>query len=172
MAEFEPAVEWMLSHEGGYVNDPNDAGGETKYGISKRSYPDVDIAALTLDDAKAIYKRDYWASQRYEEIADQRVATKIFDMAVNMGFHRAHAIAQQQCGVKNDGILGPLTVAAINAKDADTFVVSLCNACVEFYSGLAEDKPTNQKFLNGWLKRANDVPPVGAPTPNPEMWGG
>ena len=57
---FETVVHMVLEHEGGYVNHPSDPGGETKYGISKRAYPDVDIAELTKDDAADLYKRDYW----------------------------------------------------------------------------------------------------------------
>lgn len=159
MSEFEPAVAWVLEHEGVLSDDADDAGGLTKYGISKKAHPDVDIANLTLAEAKEIYRREYWASQRYSEIADQRVATKIFDMAVNMGFKRAHIIAQAQVGVREDGVLGPQSIASLNAEPPQLLLTSLCEACEEFYRELVAHKPSNAKFLKGWLKRAQSVPP-------------
>ena len=81
---FDRAVALVLKHEGGYVNDSRDPGGETRYGISKRAYPDVDILRLTEDEAKAIYKRDYWDTLRPDEIPEP-LAICLFDAAVNMG---------------------------------------------------------------------------------------
>ena len=58
---FDEIIEVVLEHEGGYVNDPHDAGGETNFGIAKRWYPDVDIKNLTKEQAKKIYHQDYWS---------------------------------------------------------------------------------------------------------------
>lgn len=85
---FDTAFERLIGHEGGEVNHPKDPGGHTKYGISKRQYPSVDIAALTLDDAKAIYKRDYWDAIKGDERA-YPVAFELFDAAVNHGVGRS-----------------------------------------------------------------------------------
>ncbi|ETZ07377.1 hypothetical protein P618_200441 [Holospora obtusa F1] len=71
----------LLAHEGGYSDDPDDDGGETKFGISKRSYPHVDVDALTVEQAKNIYKRDFWDTQLYKDIKDVNLATKFFDLA-------------------------------------------------------------------------------------------
>ena len=87
---FEHTVSFVLSHEGGYSDDPDDDGGETKFGISKRSYPHVDVDTLTVDQAKNIYKRDFWDPQLYKDIKDVNLATKVFDLAVNMGSNWAH----------------------------------------------------------------------------------
>jgi lysozyme family protein len=86
--DFDACISFVITQEGGYVNDPADPGGETKFGISKRAYPAVDIAALTVDEAKAIYRRDYWDaldldSRPYGE------ALAILDTAVNCGLARA-----------------------------------------------------------------------------------
>ena len=75
-ARFLKAFEKVLRHEGGYVNDPLDLGGETKYGISKRSYPHLDIKNLTLDQAKQIYFRDFW--QRGRSVFKNEVRRSIF----------------------------------------------------------------------------------------------
>lgn len=81
---FETAFSFTLGHEGGYVNDSHDPGGETKYGISKRSYPAVDIKSLTLEQAKAIYQRDYWQAASCERMPP-KIAIAVFDSAVHHG---------------------------------------------------------------------------------------
>src|SRR5574343_1427713 len=92
---FLKAVARVLEHEGGYVNDPADAGGETKYGISKRSYPHLNIMALTREQAKKIYYRDWWRRYGYDMIADAGLAAKTFDLSVNMGAKQAHKLLQR-----------------------------------------------------------------------------
>jgi lysozyme family protein len=85
---FEKAVKFVLDHEGGYVFNPLDPGGETNYGISKRSYPNQDIKALTIDQAKAIYQKDYWDRMGCDKIASG-LDIVAFDTAVNCGVGRA-----------------------------------------------------------------------------------
>src|SRR5690606_26803467 len=82
---FRRAVEVVLAHEGSYVNDPADPGGETKFGISKRQYPDLDIASLTREQAVEIYRRDWWDKYGYGRLASPAIATKVFDLSVNVG---------------------------------------------------------------------------------------
>lgn len=81
---FDAAFDVVVGIEGGYVNDPHDPGQETKFGISKRSYPQIDIANLTLDQAKALYLRDYWHLCKCDEMP-QDLALAVFDAAVNQG---------------------------------------------------------------------------------------
>src|SRR5690606_3461871 len=119
---FLRAVEVVLRHEGGYVNDPHDPGGETKYGISKRSYPSLDIANLTREDAIAIYYKDFWQRHNYAQLQDDIVATKLLDMAVNMGPATAHRLLQEALvfldyDIAVDGIIGPQTIRAANRAD-------------------------------------------------------
>jgi len=86
MTEFvwDTSINITLGFEGGYVNNPNDKGGETKYGISKKAYPDLDIANLTIEQAKEIYKRDYWDRCKCAFIPDA-LSMALFDFAVNSG---------------------------------------------------------------------------------------
>lgn len=91
MSGFDDAFDAVVGVEGGYVNNPADPGGETKYGISKRSYPTLDIANLTLDDAKAIYKRDYWDPLNLDNEL-YPIALLLFDAAVNQGMTFAHTL--------------------------------------------------------------------------------
>ncbi len=87
MADFNAAIVKTLAREGGakYTDDPDDPGGATKYGISQRAYPDLNIRNITEAEVRDIYKRDYWDRIRGDEIKSQIVAENIFDTAVNMG---------------------------------------------------------------------------------------
>lgn len=96
MSFFDAAFAIVVGIEGGYVNDPADPGGETRFGISKRQYPQIDIASLTLDQAKALYLRDYWSVCRCDELPWD-MALAVFDCAVNQGpgtAERIHASAK------------------------------------------------------------------------------
>lgn len=158
---FDQAVEFVLAHEGGYVNDPADPGGETKYGISKRSYPDLDIKNLTRQQAIEIYRRDFWDKYRYGEIKSVRVATKVFDMCVNMGPFRAHKLLQQalhacrQRHVVIDGIIGTQTITAINnVKPKSALLAALRAEAASHYRQLVANNVTLRRFEKAWLNRA------------------
>lgn len=111
---FDEAFARLIGHEGGYVNDPTDPGGETKYGISKRSYPQVDIKNLSLQDAKNIYYRDFWAP-----LGDAHPAIKfqVFDFAVNSGIQTAIRKLQAAIDAADDGHWGPRSEAALEALE-------------------------------------------------------
>jgi lysozyme family protein len=117
---FERAVNFVLRPdiEGGYVNDPNDTGGETKYGISKASYPQLDIPTVTRDDAKRIYFRDYWSPLRLDMLP-ARVALAVFDGAVSQGTDAAARMLQMAVGAVSDGIIGPETITKTRQVDED-----------------------------------------------------
>jgi lysozyme family protein len=113
---FNRAFRIVVGEEGGYVNDPRDPGGETKYGISKRAYPDEDIRNLTLDRARELYRRDYWDRVRGDELP-YRWALLVFDAAVNQGVEPAVRMMQDALGVMVDGRIGPRTLAAAQSDD-------------------------------------------------------
>jgi lysozyme family protein len=114
--EFLSAVERVLANEGGYSSNPADPGGETRFGISARSNPDVDIAALTRDAAIEIYWREWWLRFGFAQLPDA-IGAKTFDLAVNIGAAQAIEClrrALRACGspVTEDGTLGPATILA------------------------------------------------------------
>lgn len=157
--KFKAAIAIVLKHEGGYVNDPKDAGGETKYGISKRSYPNVDIKNLTVEDATAIYYRDWWSAHPYEQMNHDQLAAKVFDTAINMGAKRAHRFLQEaanKAGAKLtvDGVIGPLSIKAINALNGDAILDNFRKSQEQYYLDLIAARPSQVKFKNGWIKRA------------------
>lgn len=150
MAKFEDAIDLVLENEGGYVNDPQDPGGETKYGISERAYPSLDIKNLTVDQAKAIYKRDFWL---FDGVKSQAVATKIFDMYVPAK-HNAIKQVQAIVGVTQDGFWGANTEHEVNLMDEVKFIQYFRQWMVNYYLDIVKAKPSQGKFLAGWLKRA------------------
>lgn len=156
-AQFGPAITFVLQHEGGYSNDPNDPGGETNFGISKRSYPDVDIKNLTREQAIAIYERDYW---KFGELSSQRLANKMLDVYVNLPPSAAirllqSALAHVQAGpVVVDGKLGPLTIAHANAADEEKLIDELKFQLVRYYYQNTIDLPRDAVFRDGWWRRS------------------
>ena len=111
---FDEAFDILIGHEGGYVNNPRDPGGETNWGISKRSYPNVDIRNLTKEGAKEIYRKDYWGRLEADSLPES-VRFDLFDTAVNSGPGTAARLLQRACGTAEDGQIGPLTLKAVNA---------------------------------------------------------
>jgi hypothetical protein len=156
MGNFNKAIKFVLANEGDFSDEVHDAGGKTKYGISQKSYPDWDIENLTQEDAIAIYRQDFW--QPYQDFEDS-LATKIFDLAVNLGHTRAVQILQRalQClGAKiiDDGVLGPITKQAIELANVDLLLTAIKSEAAGIYRNLAATNTSNRKFLKGWLRRA------------------
>lgn len=177
MSNFNTAVLTVLKHEGGYVNDPQDTGGATNHGISLRflkavgdldnngfldgdfdldGHVDVhDISKMTQDDAINIYRHHWWDKYQYDRIINQSIATKVFDLAVNMGAKQAHICLQRAvrsaCGVEllEDGVLGIKSIAAINNAPQSELLAAFRSEAASFYRSL--NRP---RYLNGWLKRA------------------
>ena len=144
---FDRAIERVLSHEGGYVHDPRDPGGETQWGISKRSYPHVDIKALTREAAKEIYRRDFWAPVAAG--VHDSVRYQLLDAAVNHGMGNAVRMLQRAVGVADDGHWGPLSAAAYERTgEADALKLFLAER-LEFFTRLS----TFDAFGRGWSRR-------------------
>lgn len=148
MSNFDDAFEALIGHEGGYVNHPKDPGGETKFGITKRSYPKEDIKGMTLERAKAIYKRDFWDKVRGDELP-MPVAFNLFDGAVNSGPSQAIKWMQKAAGVDDDGKLGPITLAAFLAEEPLILAIRYNGHRLKFMTDLG----TWPTFGKGWARR-------------------
>lgn len=149
--DWEKAIAFVLKMEGDYVDDPNDPGGETRYGISKKAYPNVDIKNLTLDQAKEIYKKDYWNPCKADELPSP-FAISIMDMAVNMGVTKAKRTLQMALDVTVDGIIGPITIAT--AKKAHSWRVKkfLALRLAEYFR-IIQANTKLQVYTNNWTYR-------------------
>jgi lysozyme family protein len=148
---FDQAFDRLISNEGGYVNHPDDPGGETKFGISKRSYPRVDIKNLTRDEAKQIYRTDFWLRGQMDQY-DGAVSFQVFDAAVNHGIGNAIRLLQKAAGVADDGHIGPVTIAAVKAKSVTDMLMLFIAWRIRFWTKLS----TWDSFGRGWANRAAD----------------
>lgn len=158
------AIDHLIdAHEGGYVHDSDDLGGETKYGISKRSYPNLDIAGLTREDAKQIYHRDFWQPWDIEAFPP-RIGEKFFETLVNMPPREAVKILQGglratvDYNLATDGIMGPKTRQAlhkiIGRGTTEATLAAMRSEQAGYYRRLVTANPNQLKFLTGWLRRA------------------
>ncbi|MDG4549853.1 MAG: glycosyl hydrolase 108 family protein [Candidatus Contendobacter sp.] len=109
MNTFEQCVRFILEEEGGLVNHPGDPGGLTRFGISQRAYPTVDIRSITEDDAKAFYRRDYWNPIHGDELP-AGLDLLMLDTAINMGAETAVRLLQEALNVRVDGMIGGMTI--------------------------------------------------------------
>jgi type VI secretion system secreted protein VgrG len=166
MADFTTALRYTLRHEGGWVDHPDDPGGATNFGITLATAKSHGISTaqalrgITQGQVAAIYKSDYWF---FDGIASQRVATKVFDMAVNIGPKMAIKYLQGILVVFGetlavDGVFGPVTEAATNRCKPDELLDRLCRVSEAHYSAIVAKRPKSAKFLSGWIKRARGVP--------------
>lgn len=156
---FDRLIGHVLAHEGGYVNDPADPGGATKYGICQRTYPKLDIASLTESQARDIYYADWWLKLRCNEINSDVIAIKLLDTSVNVGRLTGVKLLQRalcQIGkmVAIDCIIGPKTIAATNEADPGRLLEAMKQRQKAHYEALIANNPKLAKFRNGWLKRA------------------
>lgn len=148
---FDAAFEKLLGHEGGYTPGKGDPGGETCWGISKRSYPLLNIARLTQQDAKTIYLSDFWTPAGCDSVPAS-IAFDLFDMAVNSSVSRAVKTLQRTVGTTEDGKLGPMTLAAAARLDPARAVARFNGVRLAFMAGL-DVWPT---FSRGWALRISD----------------
>ena len=149
---FETAFERLIGHEGGYVNHPDDPGGETNWGITLRTAREAGYSGsmreLTRAQAKEIYRTAYWARARCDEY-DGAIAFQVFDAAVNHGIGNAIRFLQRATGVADDGAVGPVTMAAIKAMTVTDVLARFNAARLTFYTNLS----TWPSFGRGWARR-------------------
>lgn len=190
MSSFDSAISVILRHEGGFVNNSSDPGGATNYGISLRflthlvdqdhellsqvdlnkgnSVDVYDIQYMYKNTAIDLYRTEWWERYGYGNINDQMLATKVFDLAVNIGPSKTGRLLQQACvelsGIPNllkiDGALGPRTLGYVNSltnEQTQKLLVIFSNKATVYYQQLAAKNPVLRQFLAGWLKRLHDT---------------
>lgn len=157
---FELAFERLIGHEGKFTDDRADRGnwtsgrvgvGElrgTKYGISAMTYPTLDIRNLTLDQAREIYRRDFWLRAHADEY-DGAIAYQVFDSAVNHGIGNAIRFLQRAVFVADDGDVGPLTMDAVRTQTVTDVLMRFNAERLDFYTRLS----TWPNFGKGWSRR-------------------
>lgn len=173
MANFLSAFQKVLKHEGGYVQDPNDPGGETYKGVARNIFSKWD-GWVTVDllkkqpnfpsslDANVelqeriqdFYRINFWDRIKGDDILNDDIAMSIFDFAVNAGVGTSASLAQMVVGAETDGVIGNQTVEKINAFEADHFLAAFTVAKIARYTAIVKKRPSSQKYFYGWVRRA------------------
>lgn len=172
MSTFDKAHKFTAKWEGGYVENQNDPGGATKYGISLRFLKqqdfdigdidgdgDIDVAdikSLSLESAAAIMKREFWDKLGLEDIKPL-CAMVVYDTAVNMGPSYARKMAQKALGVTDDGVWGQVTKAALRVCDDKKTAIAMCHIRRARYHELVKKNSKLSEFLKGWLRRVDSL---------------
>ena len=173
MAEFKISLQKTLAHEGEYVNDPDDSGKETYRGISRANYSDwkgwsvIDqykikpnfpfslVNNTNLEkQVELFYLYEFWLPMKADLIANQTTADSIFDFAVNAGIKTSIQLVQSIVGTKADGIIGDQTLKKLNSLDFGYFQPAFTLAKISHYISIIKKRPTNTKYLFGWIIRA------------------
>ena len=165
MAQANKLMPHILRWEGGFVNDPADAGGATMKGVTLATFRRFYGATATVGQLRAIteaqwlhiFKVGYWDKCRADEIASQSVADAIVDWAYNSGPATAAKKVQAILGAKIDGVIGPKTIAAINAADPRWLFNRIQLSRTAFVEAIVRSKPSQAKFLTGWKNRINSL---------------
>lgn len=149
---FDTAFDLLLGHEGEFSNHADDPGGKTRYGVTEAVAREAgytgDMRALPLDFAKRVYKTRYWDAPKVESLPPS-IRYAVFDAAVNSGPNQSIKWLQRALGVKDDGILGPQTLAAAHAQNPDSLRLRLLSQRLKFLAGL----PNWPSFSRGWAIR-------------------
>ncbi len=161
-SDFLIAVYFVLDKEGGFrrdcglVDDPKDRGGLTKFGISKRAFPGLDIRNLTLDRAVSIYFRNYWRPNKTSELPPG-LSIVVFDSAVQHGVRTAARLLQEILTVSADGIVGRQTIAAANNDDVKFSIAKFTLRRSRFYARIIKRNPSQVRFIEGWHNRLDKL---------------
>lgn len=159
-------AKFILSFEGGYVNDPADAGGATNKGVTiatwksqgydKNGDGKIDVKDLKLisdqDAINVVMKPHYWNRWKADKINDEWLAYLLVDWVWGSGAYGITKV-QKYLGVVNDGIVGPKTLAALNALDPKKAFQDIWKIREQYLYSIVKNRPANKKFLNGWLRR-------------------
>ena len=159
-SNFRSALQHVLQSEGGFVNHPSDPGGMTNLGVTARTWEDwighkpseKEMRELTPEKVAPLYKRKFWDAIRGDDLPSG-VDYCVFDCAVNSGPGRAAKFLQELVGVKPDGGIGPVTLAAVKAADPTELINKYAEKRLQFWQGL----PTFKTFGKGWTRRGNEV---------------
>lgn len=165
MADYKKLTPFVLKYEGGIVDAPDDAGGFTNKGVTLKTFRSVygkdktkeDLINITNEQWEHIFKVYYWDKLNADKIESQSVANMSVDWAYNAGVGTVAKKIQNIVGAKTDGIIGNGTLKLINTKDHKELFEQIKAARILFYKKLVEKKPSNEKFLKGWVNRTEAI---------------
>ena len=161
---FLDAFDRVIGNEGGFQDDPMDrgnwTGGEigkghlkgTKYGISAMTYPDLPLVSmkdLSIDQARIIYRDDFWNTLGLDKVDNTSIGYQLFDAAINHGFRNATKMIQRACGADADGYIGPETICKINETDKNDLLLRFLAERLIFMTHIS----TWERYGKGWARR-------------------
>lgn len=159
---FQVALEFTLKQEGGYVNDADDMGGATNHGITQHTFDNFrdslslqrqPVSMITDSDTARIYEAMYWTPAKCPQMPD-KLSIAHFDTAVNCGVTAAIKMLQRAVGVEDDGVYGAFTAAEVT-HEGNALIIPYLDERRASYRQIVAAKPTQEKFLKGWLARCN-----------------
>ena len=162
MADYKKLVPFVLKWEGGFVNDKNDLGGCTNKGVTLATFQSyfgkgktaTDLKNITDEQWNTIFKKGFWDKWKADDITDQNVANILVDWYWCSGNYGIK-IPQRVLGVTVDGVIGPKSIAAVNAKDGKALFKQLKQERLDFIDRICQTRPQNKKYKKGWLNRIN-----------------
>ena len=174
MAIFSKSLNKLLKHEGGYVDDVDDRGGATKFGITHKTLAKwrgetvdaEDVKAMTVTEASAIYQARYWDEMGLGGIVSQDLAGAVMDFGVNAGVRTSVKALQraanwvqmhrQRGEIEEDGAMGPVTALFVNTTDFRALQLKFFEERIRYYTAIARRRPANRKFIYAWITRSLD----------------
>lgn len=169
MATLDPLAKFILSYEGGFVNDPLDHGGATNKGVTIATWKaqgydkdgdgDIDtndLRLITDQDAICIMRTNYWSRWHGDDIADQSIANTLVDWLWGSG-RPAITIVQGMLGVTVDGIVGPKTIKKLNEISSKDFFEKLQKRRLLYIDRIIANNPSQMRFKKGWCRRVNAI---------------
>jgi lysozyme family protein len=173
MADFNQAFLLVIANEGGYVNDPDDPGGETYKGVARKIFSkwdgwikidllkrqsgfpgNLDKDVELQQDIEDFYRVNFWNKVKGDDITNQKVAESIFDFGVNAGVGTSASLAQLVVEAETDGVIGKESITRINAFNSDHFLAAFTVAKIARYVNIVKKRPTSRKYFYGWVLRS------------------
>ena len=162
MADYKKLVTFVLKWEGGFVNDKNDLGGCTNKGVTLATFQSyfgkgktaTDLKNITDEQWDTIFKKGFWDKWKADDITDQNIANILVDWYWCSGNYGIK-IPQRVLGVTVDGVIGPKSITAVNAKDGKALFKQLKQERLDFIDRICQTRPQNKKYKKGWLNRIN-----------------
>ncbi|MBK1725689.1 glycoside hydrolase family 108 protein [Halorhodospira neutriphila] len=160
----ETIIDHIIEREGGFVHDPDDRGGATRYGVTRETLSEYrgepasveDVRQLTEAEARQIYRKWYVEGPGYDAVEDGALRALLVDSAVQHGPSRATRWLQRAAGAKADGVFGPQTAEAVSSRPADQLYAGVLRRRAEAYGQLITEDPSQARFAHGWMRRLGE----------------
>lgn len=165
MSNFNKAMKLLLTHEGGYVDNPEDKGGPTNRGVTQKDLSEhlgrpvskEDVELMGINTVLDIYRKNYWDALKLDQVDSEKLSSVIFDLAVLKGIRTVVKELQDILAVKPDGLIGPDTLKAINFSNEINTSIKLILVSQNYFVNICTFNRNQIIFLNGWVNRTHSL---------------